>query len=154
MIDLDVNPPDDGMLDKLKSKLARQLLPKMLENMKNTVQQAVDGIVESEGQAVDNDYSTRFEINDRESTGIVTILLGPISGPFDTVVQAHTRTTKNNGLDANGHTRPTSNQNRISSHTRHYEGERPFQLPNGNWVTSNHIPAELARDAGRKALGE
>ena len=94
MIDLDINPPDDGMLDKLKSALARQLLPKILENMKNTVQQAVDGIVESEGQAVDNDYSTRFEINDRESTGIVTIVLGPISGPFDTVVQAHNRTTK------------------------------------------------------------
>ena len=153
-MNLEINPPDDGMLDKLKSKLARQLLPKMLENMKNTVQQAVDGIVESEGQAVDNDYSTRFEINDRESTGIVTILLGPISGPFDTVVQAHTRTTKNNGLDANGHTRPTSGNNKVSSHTRHYEGERPFQLPNGSWVTSNHIPAELARDAGRKALGE
>ena len=154
MIDLEINPPDDGILDKLKSKLARQLLPKMLENMKNTVQQAVDGIVESEGQSVDNDYSTRFEINDRESTGIITILLGPISGPFDTVVQAHNRTTKNNGLDANGHTRPTSGNNKVSSHTRHYEGERPFQLPNGNWVTSNHIPAELARDAGRKALGE
>jgi len=154
MIDLDVNPPDEDMLDKLKSKLARQLLPKMLENMKNTVQQAVDGIVESEGQSVDNDYSTRFEINDRESTGIVTILLGPISGPFDTVVQAHTRTTKNNGLDANGHTRPTSGTNKVSSHTRHYEGERPFQLPNGSWVTSNRIPVELARDAARKALGE
>ena len=154
MMNLEINPPDDGMLDKLKSKLARQLLPKMLENMKNTVQQAVDGIVESEGQSVDNDYSTKFEINDRESTGIVTILLGPISGPFDTVVQAHNRTTKNNGLDANGHTRPTSGTNKVSSHTRHYEGERPFQLPNGSWVTSSNIPAELARDTAHKALGE
>jgi len=27
-------------------------------------------------------------------------------------------------------------------------------LPDGSWVTSNRIPAELARDAARKALGE
>ena len=154
MIDLNVDPLSDGVLDKLKSKLARKLLPKMLENMKGTVQQAVDGIVENQGQSVDNDYSTRFEINDREATGIVTIILGPISGPFDTVVQAHNRSTTNNGRDANGHTRPSSLSHRVVSHSRHYEGERPFQLPNGNWVTSNRIPAELAKDAARKALGE
>ena len=113
MVSFNIDPLSDGALNKLTSKLARQILPKMLENMKNNVQQAVDGIVESQDQSVDNDYSTRFEINDRESTGIVTIVLGPISGPFDTVVQAHNRTTKNNGLDANGHTRPTSNQNKV-----------------------------------------
>jgi len=142
MFNFDIDSPSDGALDKFKSKLARQFLPKMLEDMKNTVQQAVDGIVEGQGQSVDNDYSTRFEINDRESTGIVIIILGSISGPFDAVVQGHKRTTKNNV------------QTKVSSHTRHYEGERPFQLPDGSWVTSNRIPAELARDAARKALGE
>ena len=142
MVSFNIDPLSDGALNKLTSKLARQILPKMLENMKNNVQQAVDGIVESQGQSVDNDYSTRFEINDRESTGIITILLGPISGPFDTVVQGHNRTTKN------------KEQAKVSSHTRHYEGERPFQLPNGSWVTSSNIPAELARDTAHKALGE
>ena len=154
MINLNVEPPSDGVLDRMKSKLARKLLPKMLENMKGTVQKAVDGIVEDQGQAVDNDYSTRFEINDREATGIVTIMLDPISGPFETMVQAHNRSTTNNGRDANGHPRPSSLTHRVVSHSRHYEGERPFQLPNGNWVTSKRIPAELARDAARKALGE
>ena len=154
MINLNVDPLSEGVLDKLKSTLARQLLPKVLENMKGIVQQAVDGIVENQGQSVDTDYSTRFEINDREATGIVTIMLGPISGPFDTVVQAHNRSTTHNGRDANGHTRPSSLSHRVVSHSRHYEGERPFQLPNGSWVTSNRIPAELARDAAHKALGE
>jgi len=136
-----VAPLSASDISKVKSAIARQIAPIILEAKKGIVQQAVDDIVESEGQSVDNDYSTRFEINDREATGIITISLGSISGPFDTVVQGHTRSTKNDKA-------------KVSSHTRHYEGERPFQLPNGSWVTSNQIPAELAEDAARKALGE
>jgi len=153
LFNLDVENQLSQTFEKAQPILAKVILPKILENMKNTVQQAVDGIVESEGQSVDNDYSTRFEINDHESTGFVTILLGPISGSFDTVVQAHSRQTKNNGLDANGHTRPMSNQAKVSSHTRHYEGERPFQLSNSSWVTLSHIPAELAIQKVKETLG-
>ena len=132
----------EGAISTLKRTVARQVLPKMIEDLENKVQKAVDVIVEDQGQSVNNTYSHEYAINDTEATVTITISLGPISGPFDTVVQGHSRSTKNN------------DKAKVSSHTRHYEGERPFQLSNGSWVTSSSIPIELARDAAQKALGE
>ena len=114
---------------KINMALAKAILPVLLERKKVTVQQAIDGLVE--GQGVNNQYSTRYEINDQGAIGHITVNLGPISGSQEVVVGG----------------------NKTKTHTRTYDGQRPFQLPDGNWVTSSHIPAWLAKEHGYKALG-
>jgi len=113
---------------KARMALAKAILPIILERKKAAVQAAIDGLVE--GQGVDNQYSTRYEINDRDAIGHITVNLGPISGSMEVVVGG----------------------NKTKTHTRTYDGQRPFQLPDGSWVTSSHIPAELAIERGKEAL--
>ena len=108
--------------------LAKAILPIILEKQKKRVQEAIDGLVE--GQSVANEYSTRYEINNREAVGHIIVNLGPISGSMDVVVGG----------------------NKTKTHTRSYDGQRPFQLPNGDWITASHIPAELAIEKGKEAL--
>ena len=44
------------------------------------------------------------------------------------------------------------NGRRVSSHTRKYSGARPWQLPDGSWITLDHVPRELAEPAIAEAL--
>ena len=129
MFNFNVKDQMSQTFEKAQPILAKAILSIILEKKKNRVQEAIDGLVE--GQSVDNDYSTRYEINNREAVGHITVSLGSISGSMDVVVGG----------------------NKTKTHTRSYDGQRPFQLPDGNWVTASHIPAELAIEKGKEALG-
>ena len=129
MFNIDVKKQISQTFEKAQPILAKAILPIILEKQKKRVQEAIDGLVE--GQSVANEYSIRYEINNREAIGHITVILGPISGSMDVV--------------AGG--------SKTKTHTRSYDGQRPFKLPDGSWVTLSHIPAELAIEKGKEALG-
>jgi len=115
--------------EKAQPILAKAILPIILAKKKDSVQKSIDGLVE--GQLVENQYSTRYEINNREAIGHIIVTLGPILGSMDVVVSG----------------------SKTKTHIRSYDGQRPFQLPDGSWVTTSHIPAELAIEKGKEAFG-
>jgi hypothetical protein len=119
------------LIDAIGTKVLRAAVPEMVQRMKEDLKKPIDSLVTDNGQTVENDYSSRYQVNNRQVTAIFTINLGSIGG--------------NREIVAGGSKRKT--------HTRTYQDESPFQLPNGDWVTSKHIPAELAREHAYKALG-
>ena len=81
---------------------------------------------------IENQISSRYEINDRNAEIIVEVVLGPISGSY---------------------TANITGSPKVSDHTRSYEDTRPWEFPDGHWETVNHIPPDIAIDKGWEALG-
>ena len=106
----------------------------LLDKMKQQIIDGIDNLVvaDNQGQSVDNQIDARYRITDRESLAIFTVTLGPISGSY---------------------TADITGSRKVADHTRSYEDARPWEFPDVHWETLNYIPAEIAEDAGWKALG-
>ena len=104
----------------------------LAERMRDKVKKGIDDLVLEGDQSVENQVDIRYRLNDRESNVILTITLGPISGSY---------------------TANITGSRKVADHTRSYEDARPWEFPDGHWETLNYIPAEIAKDAGWKALG-
>jgi hypothetical protein len=104
----------------------------LAERMRDKVKKGIDDLVLEGDQSVENQVDIRYRLNDRESNVILTITLGSISGSY---------------------TANITGSRKVADHTRSYEDARPWEFPDGHWETLNYIPAEIAKDAGWKALG-
>ena len=104
----------------------------LAEQMRDKVKKGIDNLVLDDDQSVENQVDIRYRLNDRESSVILTVTLGPISGSYTANIVG---------------------SRKVADHTRSYEDARPWEFPDGHWETLNYIPAEIAKDAGWKALG-
>ncbi len=122
----------EDMVQGMRKGLLQATLSKMAPQYGDKIKEALEELVQSEGQSVENQVSSRYEINDRNAEIIVEVVLGPISGSY---------------------TANITGSPKVSDHTRSYEDTRPWEFPDGHWETVNHIPPDIAIDKGWEALG-
>ena len=119
---------------KGSSKILASMVPGLAQDMKDAIQPAIDKLVTDSGQQVQNDVDTTFEVSNTRSNAQIRIRiqLGPIQGSYQSEV---------------------TGSRKVADHTRSYQDARPWEFSDGHWETLNHIPAELALEAGLAALG-
>ena len=122
----------ESLLKSRSAILKAALGQGLVEQMRDLVKNGIDDLVKLEGQSVDNQVDVRYRLSDQNSIAILTVTLGPISGSY---------------------TADITGSRKVADHTRSYEDARPWEFPDGHWETLNYIPAEIAEDAGWKALG-
>lgn len=122
----------EDMVQSMRKGLLQAALPKLAEQAKDAVNTTLDELVSIDGQSVDNQVSSRYEITDRDSEIIIEVVLGPISGSY---------------------TANITGSSKVGDHSRSYEDTRPWEFPDGHWETVNHIPAAVAIHEGWETLG-
>ena len=121
----------DVMGITLKKAMLKVLLPKIVARAEESIKTGLEELVIADGQSVENQISSRYEINDRDAVAIVEVHLGPISGSY---------------------TANISGSPKVADHVRTYEDSRPWEFPDGHWETSKHIPSQIALQTGNEAL--
>jgi hypothetical protein len=122
----------EDMVQSMRKGLLQAALPAFAEQAKNAVSTTLDELVSIEGQSVDNQVSSRYEITDRDATIVIEVILGPISGSY---------------------TANVTGSPKVADHSRSYEDTRPWEFPDGHWETVDHIPAAVAIHEGWGTLG-
>jgi len=122
----------EDMVQSMRKGLLQATLSRMAPKYGEKIEEALEELVQVDGQTVENQVSSRYEINDRNAEIIVEVSLGPISGSY---------------------TANISGSPKVADHTRSYEDSRPWEFPDGHWETVNHIPPEIALSKGWEALG-
>lgn len=111
------------------------ILPEVLQAMEDEIKSVVDGLIE--GQQAENSYSHEYNISGDTVEGTITFELGQIQGSYESQISKHSREGGS-----------------VKSHTRTYQNKRPFQLPDGSWITSETIPQEVIEAAIEKPVQE
>ena len=128
---------DQSELDRIKPEIARAIFndPGLRKQIEETITKAVQELAGPD-QVQNVSINLEYAITNRESTLIIGVSLGELTGNYEVEVQAHSRSNSE-----------------VIRHSRNYSGSRPFQLPNGSWVTLDHVPIELAEEKIAEALG-
>jgi hypothetical protein len=122
----------EDALQGMKKGLLKTVLARLGPQYSDKIKEALNDLIQSDGQTVENQVSSRYEINDRNAEIIINVSLGPISGPY---------------------TANISGSSKVTDHSRSYEDSRPWEFPDGHWETLNHIPPAVALEKGWEALG-
>ena len=122
------------IVDSLTTELART----MVDNIKNKVDNIDLGT-----QSVDTSVGYQYSVKDGEGQITINIESGKIQGTQSVDVSEHNRWMGSRvGIG------------QVSAHTREYKDKRVFELPSGEFITSETIPESVLEKAVSESLEE
>ena len=128
----------DSELERIKPQISRIILsdPGFRQQLEEKIRTSVLGLAGPD-QVQNVSINFEYAINNREASLNISVSLGELTGNYEVEVQSHSRSNSE-----------------VIGHSRSYSGSRPFQLPDGRWVTLDHVPKELAQEKIIEALGQ
>lgn len=123
---------------KIISALAPELARTMVDNIKNKVDNIDLGT-----QSADTSVGYQYSVRDNEGQITISIESGKIQGTQAVDVSEHARWMGSRvGVGS------------VSAHTREYKDKRVFELPSGEFITSDTIPESVLEKAISDAIEE
>ena len=124
------------------SKIVTALAPELARTMVDNIKNKVDNI-DLGTQSADTSVGYQYSVRDSEGQITINIESGKIQGTQAVDVSEHNRWMGSRvGIG------------QVSAHTREYKDKRVFELPNGEFITSETIPESVLEKAVSESLEE
>ena len=123
---------------KIVGALAPELAQTLVENIKNKVDN-----IDLGDQSADTSVGYQYSVRDTEGQITISIESGKIQGTQTVDVSEHNRWMGSRvGIG------------QVSAHTREYKDKRVFELPDGEFITSETIPESVLEKAVSESMEE
>ena len=124
--------------NKIAGDIAPELARALVDNIKNKVDNIDLGT-----QSADTSVGYQYSVRDTEGQITISIESGKIQGTQVVDVSEHTRWMGSR-----------VGMGQVSSHTREYKDKRVFELPDGEFITSETIPESVLEKAVSESMEE